>query len=1080
MRRSRRTEGSANMPEPRPLPDQTARDIVRGRLDINLLVDAGAGSGKTECLAQRMAAGIREGHYRVEEMAAVTFTRKAAAELRGRFQLALEAHLVAETDPVRGGRLEEALRHLERLFAGTIHAFCAHLLRERPIEAGVAPGFAELDEAADLDQRRRAWREYLERQRAEGSPTLQELIEAGVRAPDLDRAFDLVCRFPEVDFPARDGAAPGVREAAEALGTFWQGLRQLLPASIDPHTTCKVQLRARDLGRRLQVADVARAASLAELLGPWHSELSIVQKWWADTAAKKKAMRDNVDRLLTDFRQNTVEPFFSAWYLYVYRLAITLLLGGRRHAEESRRRALTLNYGDLLQCAAILLRDNTAVREALQRKYRWLFVDEFQDTDPIQAEVIFLLAAEPSPERAWARVALRPGALFIVGDPKQSIYRFRRADIDTYLAVGRRIEETGGQIVSLTTSFRSVPALCNWANTAFGDLFPAEATVHQPAFRGLAPVRAADTTARAGVRTLSIADTVAEPTQADADAIARFIRGELDVGRRQPGDFLILSKIRRDLGVYARALEAYRIPVDVSGGGAFAQSTAVGALASLLSALADPDDGLVVVGVLRGPLFGLTDPDLFRHRTEGRPFRFTLPEVQEWPGPVGEALAALHEMYSWTRRLPFPAAVERILETTGLLARAVTLTAGGAEAGDLLHAVDRVRRVTEIGGTLADAAQALRDDLESSDVESVSLEPGRRDVVRLMNLHKAKGLEAPVVFLANPLRGGIRSADVRIVRDGLRAVGYFPIQRPAGAWGKVTLGQPQDWAQLEQDELAYVDAEQDRLLYVAATRARDLLVISRCAKSGRYSRAWERLEPFLRGVAELDIPAVAPPPPRPLGDLGPEARTAAESQRESWRDRISRPSWQVESVTATTHRAAPFGTPVEAGRTREPDTGIAWGSLIHFLLEHAMRGPHRDRTHLERLAKWFTFDKPELHPVIPEALDTIERVMVAEFWQRAMTAEERHVEAPFAVTVNGAGGAPCVLHGVIDLAFKTPAGWELIDYKTDQADLSHLVERYGDQIKAYAGRWADLTAGPIGFAGLYSVRHQQLSQNLHT
>jgi ATP-dependent helicase/nuclease subunit A len=132
-------------------PDQAARDLIRRRLDVNVLVEAGAGSGKTESLAQRMVAGVLEGRYEVQHMAAVTFTRKAAAELRGRFQLTLERALEEEQDAARQARAQNALRHLERLFAGTIHAFCAHLLRERPVEAGVAPGFVELDEIADRD-----------------------------------------------------------------------------------------------------------------------------------------------------------------------------------------------------------------------------------------------------------------------------------------------------------------------------------------------------------------------------------------------------------------------------------------------------------------------------------------------------------------------------------------------------------------------------------------------------------------------------------------------------------------------------------------------------------------------------------------------------------------------------------------------------------------------------------------------------------------------------------------------------------------------------------------------------------------
>ena len=143
------------MPET-PIADQASRDIIRGSLDTNILVEAGAGSGKTEMLAERMAAGVASGVYQVEHMAAVTFTRKAASELRGRFHLALERLLQphesrAPLDAESAARVHRALSNLERFFAGTIHAFCARLLRERPVESGVAPGFSELDEVQDLD-----------------------------------------------------------------------------------------------------------------------------------------------------------------------------------------------------------------------------------------------------------------------------------------------------------------------------------------------------------------------------------------------------------------------------------------------------------------------------------------------------------------------------------------------------------------------------------------------------------------------------------------------------------------------------------------------------------------------------------------------------------------------------------------------------------------------------------------------------------------------------------------------------------------------------------------------------------------
>ena len=1063
----------------RRLPDQDARDLIERELDLSLLVEAGAGSGKTESLARRMAAGIAAGRYEIERMAAVTFTRKAAAELRARFQLELERRLRDEAEAPRRARIETALSHLERLFAGTIHAFCAHLIRERPVEAGVAPGFTEQEEAEDAAFRQRAWRDYLDRERAGGSPVLRELQDTGMTARDLDQAFATVSMFADVAFPPGDGRAPDPAPAWRALEAFWKKLEPLLPP-IEAKTTCRVQRAARTFRGRWRVADRRRAAVLAELLELWDGP-TVTQRWWPGTTAQRRAAKDQVERLIDDLAASTAAPFLDAWRHHRYRLAVTLLLGGRDFAQTARRRALTLNYGDLLAVAARLLREDRDVRRALQAKYRWLFVDEFQDTNALQAEVIVLLASDIGAGADWTQVRLRPGALFVVGDPKQSIYRFAGADIETYARVRGLVERSAGRVVELTASFRAAPPLCQWANRVFArpGFFPATATLQQPAFHPLKVVRAAGRAGATGLRTLTIPASVeaADVAKAEADAIARFIRNAVDAGERRFGDFLVLTRKRGNLPCYTAALDRLHIPVSVSGAVAFSQSREVAILAGLLGALADPDDGVALVGVLRGPLFGLSDEALFRHREAGLGLQLSAPIPDDATGPVVEALRQVHEMYRWTRTLPAPAAVERILEATGILARATAMTPGAAEAGDLLHAVDRVRQIAEAGGGLSAAAAVLAEDLEESEVESVPLEPGRQDVVRVMNLHRAKGLEAPVVFLADPLGGLKARADIRVVREGARALGYFQITRSRADWGVTLLAEPEGWDAHEAAELEYVRAEETRLLYVASTRARDLLVVSRWAGSQSRQRPWTPFDAHLGDARELPLPRQLTLHFHSLGELGAPARETAAARRQAARATAAAPSWRVESVTATAHKAGPVGRPLQAGRTREPDTGMAWGTLVHGLLEHAMRGPHRDRAHLERLANWLTFGNAELRRVVPEALQTVERVMASEVWRQAMAAEERRVEVPFAVTVAGST-PPTVLYGVVDLAYRAPDGWHLVDYKTDQADLPTLCERYAGQLRQYGTQWSALTDQPIGHIGLYRIRGAELSPDL--
>ena len=602
--------------------DQESRRQVREDLLTNILLEAGAGSGKTQMLAERMAAGVAAGVYSIEQMAAVTFTRKAASELRGRFHLALEGELsraldVSLRDPTaneRVGRVQLALSNMERFFGGTIHSFCARLLRERPVESGVSPGFTELDEVQDFELRQRVWRDFITARRGSGNPELLALLETGIRPQDLDSAFATICANEDVDFPPGEADCPDPKPALRALKRFWTELQNHLPFQIDSDTTCAIQQAARQFRGQFRVSQqrLDRPAVLASLLDTWNCESTIVQKWWADTPAEKRRLRDLIAGLHQDFRTAIVGTYLAQWRQYVYRLSVTLLTQARDFAAAERRRLNSLNYGDLLNLTARVLRENESVRKALQQKFRYLLVDEFQDTDPVQAEILFWLAEDGLTSSAtekkpvdWRTLPLRPGALFVVGDPKQSIYRFRRADIDIYNIVRRRFSDPGvGRIVPLTLNFRSVPKLCTWANEVFQTRFPAEPTVHAPRFAALDPTRSK--IAAAGVSTLTHACDSKVLQKQDAEKIASYIQSEVGAGRRGFSDFLILTRKKRDrIAAYADALKSRNIPVEVSGAGAFGESPEVEVLTALLSALADPQDALLLIAVLRGPLFGI-------------------------------------------------------------------------------------------------------------------------------------------------------------------------------------------------------------------------------------------------------------------------------------------------------------------------------------------------------------------------------------------------------------------------------------------------------------------------------------------
>jgi len=1146
------------MTEKRKTPaDQPVRDRLVTEFDKNFLVEAGAGSGKTYSLAMRMAAGIETGCYSVEYMAAVTFTRKAAAELRGRFQLALEERLHANppADAVR--RLETALSGIERLFSGTIHAFCAHLLRERPVDARIAPGFVELDEAENTRLRERSWRNYVSTARARGMAPLLELLDAGIKAKDLDGPFAAVCGHEDVAFDTGSGDPPALEPVLKEVERFWKALGKLRPVPFPEETKCKVQLNYDEFDYRLRAVQRTRSiAQLGSLLTFWHGK-DLTKKWWGEKAGCTKENGQKALDLSDAFQENVVGAFVVKWRAYLHRLAMAVLIDARDAFARDRRRLNVVNYVDLLRVAERMLRESGEARRALQQKCRWLFVDEFQDTDPIQAEIFLMLAAETDPSTCSPGASapgspeapcnpyalpLRRGALFVVGDPKQSIFRFRRADIDIYNRVATRIVDTGGEVLSLTANFRSLPGVCDLANTVFPPIFSASSAPYSPKFEALDPVRP-ESDAKAGPRVATLLvseDDNDAAVAAEAALVASYVHAEVAGKRRAYGDFLVITRQRPRLGVYAEAFDVLDIPTEVSGAALFNTSPEVQTLAALLRALADPLDAVALVGVLRGPLYGLSDPELFQFRQAGGRFELTFPlpglapSESRWSpgssfdspsdavlaqdkldpgasyGPVLSALRQLQDMVRLTRRLPLAAAVDLVLERNGWLALGVT-TPGGARAGHLLQAIDEVRQVVESGGGLVDAADALTEaEQQSTETEALPLESGRRNVVRLMNLHKAKGLEAPVVILADPLHVYEFPISLRVERKGSAATGHLRLVRKnTNSYGGTTLAQPAGWEALEAEEEKYAAAERLRLLYVAGTRAKDLLIVSRSAKAGQ-NKAWREFEGYLAGVPALKVSLVNPVTRKLGADLSAKARAAADVSRAARHEAAQVATWAVATPTgekarlAAADRAklaaddAPAAAAVPDTASHRADGGAAWGALLHGLLEHAMRHSDASREDLARLALWLTVEHEEIRPFISEALDWVDDVRRLPFWQEARTGAEVHVEVPFAVRLSAeereagvpstrspgasAPGSPkaqpsipTVLRGVIDLAYLAGDGWRILDYKSDQIDGladvdAELLARYAPQLQQYLFAWGRVAGGQVSSADLVALR----------
>ncbi|MCG3149604.1 MAG: ATP-dependent helicase/nuclease subunit A [Verrucomicrobiae bacterium] len=990
-------------------PDQNERDRIREELSSSLLVEAAAGTGKTTQMVARIAALINAGQCQREQLVAVTFTRKAAAELQE--------------------RLRKELPGAAECVIGTIHSFCARLLRERPVEAGVDPDFVELDEASDGRMREQAWVTFTNQLYAQDDPVLDKLDELGLTPADLKEAFAAFADYPDVaEWPAAAVKLPGLSAVVKQLRDYAAHMAKNLPAADGTDAFCVLWPRVL---RMLRTHDLERAADVAEILELFQPGRSCVQKSWPGKKAQAEAEHEKWDRFCAD----VAEPFVAAWQAHRYAVILPLLERARAVYDQQRAAARALNFQDLLLRAAQLLRDHPAVRRYFRNRFTHILVDEFQDTDPIQAEMMLLLTASDPTERDWRKCRPVPGSLFVVGDPKQSIYRFRRADIVTYNAVKKII----GDVVTLSANFRSAAPVVNWVNATFDRLefFPPKATAESPAYVALKVGK--ELADAPGVGRLSFEggngqDVIGE----EAALIARHIRAS----GRSPGDFLIITRKKEQLSRYAAALQQLGLPHEVTGGTVLNEVREVALLYTLAVAALEPDNPVAVVAALRSEAFGFSDRELYKHRQSGGRFDWR----SEAAGIFGEAFASLRRYAEWLGTLPACVALERVATATGLLALAAAQPEGNVAAGSLAKALELLRTLQAQLPTATEVVAQLGRWVDAEEAhDGAAATPPTGNAVRVMNLHKVKGLQGKVVFVAGPEGASDHPVRIHVDRSTTRVRGYLAFY--AGDRSSRLLAAPLNWTELAAREEQFLAAEENRLLYVAATRAEQHLIISRRAKYANRN-PWRALAAFVESAPEL-------PDPGPQSALTSQPVTVSVAEVVAAQAAVQGRWELVKGATYATRAAKSVAQPVLA---RMDGDGARWGSVIHLLLQAAFE--RRDLTGLAVSA----LRGAELEESLAdEAVATVERVMKSAIWQRAATARQRLTEVPFTVALPAG-----VVRGVIDLAFEEDGGWVLVDYKTDKAEVAALLEKYRQQLESYRDCWR--VVGPVKEVGIFGTR----------
>jgi ATP-dependent exoDNAse (exonuclease V) beta subunit len=868
--------------------DQPARDQIANALDATLVVEAAAGTGKTTELVKRILRVLSTGLAEVKQIVAVTFTEKAAGELKLRLREALERERGSATDSDARERLDKALGSLEEAHVNTIHGFCAELLRERPVEAAVDPLFCVLTESQSERVFEEAFGGWLQQQLSDPPEGVRRALRRstpfsffGAR-PRQDGPIDRLQRAAwELsqwrDFPTLWTRRPFDRDQQiERLVTELHALAAMSEGPSYANDVLFVDLApARHLSQEIQLQQEGTAAATSTL-----TDLDGIEARLVDLARDRNFSRARHGRG-PGYRKGVTRAELVAavdafrTHLDGFRLdadadlAAALqheLIGAVRTYEELKARSGSLDFLDLLLKARDLVRGNENVRRGFQERFTHIFVDEFQDTDPLQAEILLLLAAADPSETDWRKVTPIPGHLFLVGDPKQSIYRFRRADVAVYRDVCERLVACGAIPVKLTASFRSVPQIQACVNAAFSPVMTGDAFTLQADYVPLAPYRkdpgrqpavvALPVPAPYGTRNISAMAIEASTP----DAVGAFVEwlvnesgwkvtertGELPV-RVQAKHVCLLFRRFLSFGdditqPYVQALEARGVRHVLVGGKTFHDREEVETIRAALAAIEWPDDELSVFATLRGALFAIGDEELLEWKLGSRehgfgvfhPFRIP-PSIPPHLTPIGSALQLLQQLHRRRNYVPVAETIQELLNATRAHVGFV-LRAGGEQAlANVLHVAELARQYEANGGIsfrgFVDELRIAADSSQAS--EAPILEEGSGGV-RIMTVHKAKGLEFPVVILADPTcKLSPTEASRWIAKDerlcALKLAGWAPV----------------DLVLHGQEERAREQAEAQRLAYVAATRARDLLVVP-VIGDGPYDGGW--LDPVMSAV----------------------------------------------------------------------------------------------------------------------------------------------------------------------------------------------------------------------------------------
>ena len=1103
--------------------DQAARDAIVAERAANVAVVAGAGTGKTKTIIDRAVALLAPAAadarpIPITKMALITFTRRAAGELRFRIreQLLRELEREAVGDKRRADHLRTALANLDAAFVGTIHGFADRLLRLRPVEAKLSPAYALIDDNSELVRET-----FLRLRRAAESANLN--AELGPFGADLDPAL-----IDDAADTLRAAARAGLQlERAESAFGPLASLEATLGRMIDTRDVA-VELSPIPEPRLMEARAAAeRFAQMVRMLRGGergHQRLRrmshalrrlrdvddpaeayrVVQEALRGRGLRKGVEFNNDEAgwsaynaiRLDGTKTNTLGDKLKGPHRWLATRIVRLFPVVKAMYERVKAEHEVVDYLDLLIKLRDLLRDDSNARRFYRGLFEHIFVDEFQDTDPLQCEIVFYLCEDPGAGAgvvSWDALRLAAGKLTIVGDPKQSIYRFRRADIAMYGRASERLAMNGALERSLETNFRSRPELITFFNQQLGKVLGKR---EGPAFDPL--------TGRANYEDLVPAVTVppggiavhvlpyaacggerllaGDGRAVEAAMLARYVRWLIDSKRQvrdpdagtirpvQAGDVAVLACVTTNLRLLLRQFDTLGIEYTARGGALFLGHPVARQYLLGLRAIADRDDGVAEAALLRPPFFAVDWGDAVIERVSKEnppdPRRARMQEARA----IITALRAQRHMRS-------PGATARDLIERTALGRAVVAGHNGPQTlAGLYEIAAELDRRAALEGLDFDAATELFRSWARDPIFMEAPEPIGASAVRVMTIHGAKGLEFPVVILWD----GFQTFSDPGVGSG------WQVERDGRAWalnlGAVAVEHPAGAHLLERDK-QFAEQERRRMYYVASTRARDLLVLPAPltkSKTLHYATADLAAEADAALVERFEIFQLEQLPLWSRSASVPaEREIAADEQLQERMDAVQRTFTEAASH-ATRPVAVPTAVTAEAGGVaaeEEPDRaterlrkedrgrfGPTFGSAVHRALELLVAqcvARVEDAVSVAAQEADLTEHRPEAEADVRRAIDTLRQLGVL-----GNAAVSVATEYPLAMQWKDGK----LLSGYLDFLAVGKERVTVIDYKTDAprpGSVAAAFPEYAAQLRLYG----DL----LRAAGVVGSRELQLA-----